>query len=203
MIRCILLFLLFVSLGCNHSQVKCPPDVDFYQDIAKERNGRETFGFKFTRLIQSQLHFVDLSDGIPGWQIRVWLKEPGIESYKLYIIDDRNKKLNGAFYGFTLTNDPKLRKIENLEEGRLVGPLNELIVRLTKLGIFGLPDWRKINEYNLNSNHPGFVLIEVSSCKIYRYYEYIDLSENLSKHTQAGNIAQILEELKSREGNSS
>ncbi|KIC95481.1 hypothetical protein [Flavihumibacter solisilvae] len=194
-----LLIIMVVALGCDKPPLACPVDKGFISDVAKEQDGRQTHLNKVIPQWINRFHFDDLSNGVPGFQVRIWVGEPVTTcGRKVYSIKYDGKDLYGNVHEFS--------DLESCEDGmglkkrKLSGSLNKLLLKFVEHDIIGMPDMRKVNGYDIYSTHGGFAVVEVSTCGLYRYYEYADLFENVKNGiVEAQKMQFILDELKVHE----
>ncbi len=194
----ILMTLYIANVSCYNdsskkSELKIIPNDSFIREIPAWYE-KDNLTQKVLAKLHTLLELESLQNGFDSLQIRI-LIDCGNKISNLVVLDRREDKWNAVFYSFKIYYDEKLdfeiQKL-NIKSRFPKSGWKSFYEDLIETGVIDLPDHMKFYpEYNLPTDGDR-VLVEISTLKKYRLYEYPELVLNSNIAEGPGKLLQAL-----------
>lgn len=169
----------------------------FFTELPREHNGEISTVYTQKHLIEIPLELKDLSKGFDSLFIRIsysFVESDSSQKVEIFY-DKQNKQRKATIYNLLINYSPGFDSIIGVNKEVLdVKPKSgwqTLITRLNASDIQTLPDFEKIEKYEVPMDGSG-VVVEIATRNSYRMYTYISPGLNKQFIAPAKKMCEIL-----------
>ncbi len=199
----ILLVIYFCFITCNNDKSGSrkqvtSTDTFFKSDIPIDLYG-ENVAFEYVKKLEIKVGLKPIAKGFDSIQIRIWnvYEIPVGNSWdagvQLLTLSIENNQWQGKYYKISFREKDKV--VDTIVSMQTVRPndgWNNLISSLRKMRLWTLPQMAEISDPKITFVLSKPVVVEIAERKLYRIYEYVNISEFINTSADAAEMNEIL-----------